>query len=233
MKELKQIFNKNNIEIDDFQVSQFKKYFEMIVETNKVLNLTAITEEYEVSVKHFLDSVLPHKFIPQNSKIVDIGSGAGFPAIPLKILRNDLDVCMVDSLNKRVSFLNQVVKNLNLNKITAIHSRAEDFIKTGKREFFDVAVARAVAQLNTLVEYLLPYIKVGGCAIIYKSTKLEEELSVSKNAIKILGAEVEKIEKYYISEENLERNILVLRKIKQSPLKYPRGGNKPKLSPIM
>lgn len=233
MKELKRIFNENNIEIEDFQVDQFEKYFEMIIETNKVLNLTAITEKHDVFVKHFLDSVLPNKLIPQNSKIIDIGSGAGFPAIPLKILRKDLDVCMVDSLNKRVSFLNQVAKSLDLDKTTAIHSRAEDFIKTAKREFFDVAVARAVAQLNTLVEYLLPYVKVGGCAIIYKSTKLEEELSVSKNAIKILGAEVEKIEKYCISEENLERNILVLRKVKQTPLKYPRGGNKPKLSPIM
>lgn len=202
----------------------------MLIETNKVMNLTAITEENEVLIKHFLDSALPEKLIGSNSKVIDVGSGAGFPAIPLKIVRPDLEICMVDSLNKRVNFLNDVIKELKLSKTQAIHSRAEDFAKN-HREGFDIAVARAVAPLNTLVEYLLPFVKIGGKAIVYKSTKLDEELSKSTTAIKILGAEVEKIEKFLL-ENDIERNVLILKKIKPTPKQYPRAKNLPKTKPI-
>ena len=231
MKELKEIFEKYNIQVSQNQEQMFDEYFSMLVETNKHLNLTAITEERDVLIKHFLDSVLPEKLIPQNATIVDVGTGAGFPALPLKIVRPDLKVCLVDSLNKRINFLNAVCDQLKLEGVTAVHSRAEDFAKNN-REKFDVAVARAVAQLNTLAEYLLPLVKVGGVAVIYKSSKLEEELKDAKKAIEILGAKVEKIERFVVDEENLERNVLVLKKVKNSPNKYPRDKNKPKLDPI-
>ncbi len=231
MKNIQEKFEKYGISLSKEQKSQFDRYFSMLIETNKVLNLTAITEENDVLIKHFLDSVLPHKSIPQNASVVDVGTGAGFPALPLKIVRPDLNVCMVDSLNKRINFLSDVISSLKLENIAAIHSRAEDFAKN-EREKFDVAVARAVASLNTLVEYLLPLVKVGGCAVIYKSSKLDEELDAAKKAISILGGKIESIQKFVIEEGNLERNILIVRKISKTPPKYPRDKNKPKLSPI-
>ncbi len=230
MKNLKKIFEKYKINLNMQQELQFKQYFVHLIETNKVLNLTAITEEDEVVVKHFLDSVLPVEKFHECATVVDVGTGAGFPAIPLKIVRPDLEICMVDSLNKRVNFLNEVINILKLNKIEAVHSRAEDFSKK-RRESFDYAVARAVAQLNTLVEYLLPLIKVGGFAVIYKSSKLEEELKDAKSAINVLGGIVESVEKFDV--EGMERNILVIKKVKNTPNKYPRDKNKPKTSPIL
>lgn len=234
MKNINKVFSKHNIELTTHQQNQFDEYFSYLVLKNKEFNLTSITEEQDVLVKHFMDSVLPQNLIPSNASVVDIGSGAGFPAIPLKIVRPDLKISMVDSLNKRVTFLNDVIEILKLSESSAIHSRAEDFSKN-HREVFDVAVARAVAPLNTLVEYLLPLVKVGGQAIIYKSAKLDEELSSAHKAIKVLGAEITHIEKCQIEEEGfelMERNFLVLRKISPTPQKYPRGQNKPKLSPI-
>lgn len=232
MKNLKDLFKKYNVNLNDFQIVQFEEYFSMLIETNKVMNLTAIIEEDDVAVKHFLDSALPEKFFPQNATVIDIGSGAGFPALPLKIVRPDLKITMVDSLNKRIGFLNDVIEKLNIEGANAVHSRAEDFAKNN-REKFDVAVARAVAPLNTLVEYLLPFVKVGGVCIIYKSSKLAEELKDSQKAIEILGAKVERIEKYYIAEKEIEREILILKKIKNTPQKYPRDKNKPNLNPIV
>ncbi len=232
MKNLEKIFKKYDFLLNSEQIFAFEKYFSLLIETNKVLNLTAITEEDEVVVKHFLDSVLPQKFFKENAKVVDVGSGAGFPALPLKIIRPDLDLVMIDSLGKRVNFLNNVINSLNLEKIQAVHVRAEDFALKN-REKFDVATARAVAPLVTLVEYLLPLVKIGGCAVIYKSTKIDEEIIQADKAIKILGGKIEKVEKYFIEEENLERNVLIVRKISNTPSKYPRGQNKPKNSPIL
>lgn len=230
MKNLVQIFEKYGFCLTKTQENQFEQYYNLLIETNKTMNLTAITEENDVIVKHFLDSVLPEKLIKPNSKIVDVGSGAGFPAIPLKIIRPDLEICMVDSLNKRVNFLNDTIKTLNLPKITAIHSRAEDFAQKN-REMFDCAVARAVAETNTLVEYLLPLIKIEGKALLYKSAKLEEELSQSKNAIRVLGGEIESIQKYILPDE-IQRNVLIIKKVSTTPKKYPRGQNKPKTTPL-
>lgn len=231
MRELKEVFGKYGIELNDVQIKQFEEYFSMLIETNKVLNLTAITEEHDVLIKHFLDSVLAINNFPKNAKVVDVGSGAGFPSIPLKIVRPDLQICMIDSLNKRINFLNSVIQKLDLNSIKAEHFRAEDFAKKN-REMFDVATARAVASLNTLVEYLLPLVKIGGNAVIYKSSKLKEELKESENAIKILGGKVEKVENFKISEEELERNILIIKKINHTPKIFPRDKNKPKTQPI-
>lgn len=231
MKEIKSIFEKYGISLTETQIEKFENYFHFLIEQNKLLNLTAIVEERDVVIKHFLDSVLPYQEIPENSHVVDIGSGAGFPALPLKIVRPDLNVTMVDSLNKRVNFLNSVIGLLKLENCQALHFRAEDFAKDN-REKFDVAVARAVAPLNTLVEYLLPLVKMQGVAVIYKSSKLEEELGCSKKAIEVLGAKIEKILEIKIDEENLDRKILVLRKIKQTPKIYPRDKNKPRNNPI-
>jgi 16S rRNA (guanine527-N7)-methyltransferase len=231
MRNLEKTFKKYSFSLSDKQKMQFESYFSTLIETNKSLNLTAITDEDEVIVKHFLDSVLPCKEFPSGASVVDVGSGAGFPAIPLKIIRPDLKICMVDSLNKRVNFLRQIILQLDLENAQACHARAEDFAKEN-REKFDVAIARAVAPLNTLVEYLLPLVKIGGCAIIYKSAKLDEELGCAQKAIQILGGKVEKIENYIIEEGGLERNVLIVRKIAKTPPKYPRDKNKPKLSPI-
>ena len=231
MKNLIKVFEKYNIKLSKEQEGQFDRYFSMLVETNKVMNLTAITDEQDVLIKHFLDSALPEKLIPQNASVVDVGSGAGFPAIPLKIVRPDLNICMVDSLNKRINFLNDVISSLNLSKTEAVHSRAEDFAFKN-REKFDVAVARAVAPLCTLAEYLIPLVKIGGICVIYKSTKLEEELAEAQKAIRVFGAKEEKIEKYVVEELGMERNILVLKKIEKTSPKYPRNGNKPRTNPI-
>lgn len=231
MKELREVFGKYGITLNDVQINQFEEYFSMLIETNKVLNLTAITEEHDVLVKHFLDSVLAMNDFPKNAKVIDVGSGAGFPSIPLKIVRPDLQICMIDSLNKRVNFLNDVIQKLSLKDIKAEHFRAEDFAKKN-REMFDVATARAVASLNTLVEYLLPFVRIGGVAVIYKSSKLNAELKEAGNAIKILGGKVEKVENFKISEDELERNILIIKKINNTPKNFPRDKNKPKIQPI-
>ena len=231
MKNLKNIFEKYGIKLSTDQEKKFDKYFSMLVETNKVMNLTAITEENEVLIKHFLDSALPEKFIKQNATVVDVGSGAGFPAIPLKIVRPDLKIYMVDSLNKRITFLNDVINELQLTNAYAFHDRVEDFAAKN-REKFDVSVARAVAPLNTLSEYLLPLVKIGGSAIIYKSTKLDEEIEEAHKAITILGAKIDSIQRFFIKEEGLERNVLILSKISQTSKKYPRNKNQPKLNPI-
>lgn len=231
MKNIKEIFEKYDVMVDDNQIEMFEKYFDALIETNKKLNLTAITEENEVLIKHFLDSVLPYKNIPKNSSVVDIGSGAGFPALPLKIIRPDLKIYMVDSLNKRVNFLNSIIDMLKLKNCFAIHSRAEDFAKKN-RECFDVAVARAVAPLNTLAEYLLPLVKIDGIAVIYKSSKLDEELQEAKTAIKILGAKQQQVLEFFIDEENIERKILILQKENSTPKIYPRDKNKPRLNPL-
>lgn len=231
MKNLQKIFKKYQINISNLQEKQFDTYFSMLVETNKFMNLTAITEEQDVLIKHFLDSVLPIEHIPQNASVVDVGTGAGFPALPLKIVRPDLNISMVDSLNKRINFLNNVIISLALDNISATHARAEDFAKK-HREAFDVAVARAVAPLNTLSEYLLPLLKIGGIAVIYKSSKLDEELTAATKAIDVLGGQVDKILTYNIEEGQLERNVLIIKKIRHTPPKYPRDKNNPKLHPI-
>lgn len=231
MKNLKSIFEKYGINLEDRQIKQFEMYFEHLIKTNEKMNLTAITEENEVLIKHFLDSCLPVNEFERNKSVIDVGSGAGFPSIPLKIVRPDLEICMIDSLNKRINFLNETIELLKLNKISATHFRAEDFAKEN-REMFDYAVARAVAPLNTLVEYLLPFVKVGGKAIVYKSQKLEEELVLSKNAIRTLGGEIEEVKTFFIEEGELERNVLIIKKTKPTPTKYPRDKNRPKTNPI-
>ena len=232
MRNLKEIFEKYNIPCSQKIEENFNNFFDILITENSKMNLTAITEENDVLIKHFLDSVLAEKFIPKNASVIDVGSGAGFPAIPLKIVRDDLNITMIDSLLKRVNFLNKTTALLNLNDCAAYHSRAEDFAKT-KREGFDISVSRAVAPLNTLLEYVLPLTKVGGTAIIYKSSKLDEELKTAQNVLKILGGKIEEIKEFFIEEQQIYRNILIIKKISKTPLKYPRGKNQPRTNPIV
>lgn len=226
---IKEIFEKHKIVLSVEQGRQFLKYYDFLVSENQKYNLTAITTKEEVFYKHFLDSVLPESEITKNAKIIDIGSGAGFPAVPLKIVRPDLKFTLVDSLNKRVNFLNELFILLNLGDIKAVHARAEDFIK-GNRESYDFAVARAVAPLNTLLEYMVPYLKVGGRCLIYKSQKLEEEIVEAKKAMEILSVKIVKVLEYELGDAS--RKILIVEKTEKTNEKYPRGKNLPKLKPL-
>ena len=227
--EIKEIFKKHKIVLSEEQERQFLKYYDFLVSENQKYNLTAITSKEEVFYKHFLDSVLPESEITKNAKIIDIGSGAGFPAVPLKIVRSDLKFTLVDSLNKRVNFLNELFILLNLGDIKAVHARAEDFIKEN-RESYDFAVARAVAPLNTLLEYMVPYLKVGGRCLIYKSQKLEEEIVEAKKAMEILSVKIVKVLEYELGDAS--RKILIVEKLEKTNEKYPRGKNLPKLKPL-
>lgn len=232
MKEkLKQKFSAFNIDINESNIEKFEKFYNFLIETNKNLNLTAITDVNEVIEKHFIDSVLPEKHFSLNAKVIDIGSGAGFPAIPLKIVRPDLNITMLDSLNKRVNFQLETIKLLNLNNITAIHGRAEDMAKnTNFRESFDIATARAVANLSTLSEYCLPFVKVGGKFIVYKGANSEEEIKNAEKAISLLGGKIENVITYKMGD-NL-RTLVVINKVKNTPSLYPRGQNKPRIKPL-
>ena len=227
--EIKEIFKKNNIVLSEEQEEKFFKYYDFLASENQKYNLTAITSREDVFYKHFLDSVLPESEITKNARIIDIGSGAGFPAVPLKIVRPDLKFTLIDSLNKRVNFLNQLFSLLELSNIRAIHARAEDFIK-GNRESYDFAVARAVAPLNTLLEYMVPYLKIGGRCLIYKSQKMEEEIKETKKAMEILSVRIVKVLEYELGDAT--RKILIVEKLEKTNEKYPRGKNLPKLKPL-
>ena len=229
---LKELFEKYNLEYDDSKIAQIIKFYDMVIETNKVMNLTNITEEKEFAIKNILDCILPMKIIPVNAKVLDVGAGAGFPSIPLKIMRPDLDIVMVDSLNKRVNFLKTVIQKLDLKNITANHMRIEDFAVNNK-ERFDIVVARAVARLNTLLEYSLPLVKIKRKVIAYKSQKAEEEIAEAQNALNILGGKVTELQTVLIKEIDSIRVNIVIEKIKNTPKEYPRGKNLPKLKPII
>ena len=232
MKEkLKEVFKKYEIEISDFQAQQFETYFNFLVQENQKFNLTAITEKNEVIFKHFLDSCLAEKNIKNNAYLVDVGSGAGFPGIPLKIVRPDLKIILLDSLQKRVKFLNETINLLKLDHIKAVHARVEDFAKENFQKF-DYAVSRAVAQINTLSEYLLPLVKIGGQVIMYKSQRTEEELKSGEKAVTVLGGKIERIKTVKIQDIDAERTFVLLKKIKSTPKIYPRGKNLPKTKPL-
>lgn len=231
IKKLVEVFQKNHIDLTTTQQEKFYLYYSLLLEWNEKFNLTTITSLEDVIVKHFLDSVLGCDLIPQSSKVIDIGAGAGFPSLPLKILRDDLNIFMVDSVNKKVTFLQECINKLNLKNISATHFRAEDLAKkTEYRESFDISVARAVAQLNTLAEYCLPFVKLNGKMIAYKSSEIEEEINLSKKAISILGGKIEKVNSFNL--EGVERKIIEIKKLSTTPNKYPRGGNKPRLMPL-
>ena len=225
--------DKLGINLSEIQLKQFYNYINLLIEWNEKINLTAITEPDEVILKHFVDSLTIAKYIPDGTKIVDVGTGAGFPGIPLKIYRQDIEITLFDSLQKRINFLNEVIRELNLEKIETVHSRVEDFGKDKMyREKFDIATSRAVANLATLSEYLLPLVKVGGKVISMKGCLIEEELEHSKNAIKILGGKVEKVDEFDLPNSDISRNIVLINKIKETPNKYPRKAGEPSKKPL-
>ncbi len=211
---------------------KFYEFKEILAEFNQKYNLTAICDEKEVYIKHFFDSIKPQNYFPKGAKVVEIGSGGGFPSIPLKIIRNDLSFTLIESTQKKCEYLNHVVDKLALNHVKVLNIRAEDGGKDfSLREKFDVATARAVAKLNTLCEYCLPYVKIGGRFIAYKGVA-EEEIKESLNAIKTLGGEIENIENYDLPEDCGKRTVIVIKKVKPTPLKYPRGRGLERKKPL-
>lgn len=248
-----------NISLNNKQLCQFMQYYELLTEWNEVMNLTAITDFDEVCKKHFIDSLSlvkaydsnyeintknsPEGFLENSSEfqlsfsslsVIDIGTGAGFPGIPLKIAFPSLKITLLDSLNKRVNFLQTVINELELENIEAVHGRAEDFAGKGKlREKYDLCVSRAVANLSTLAEYCLPYVKVGGRFISYKSEKITEEIAGAEKAINILGGKIENQVKFMLPDSDIYRNLIVINKYKNTPGKYPRKAGIPSKEPIL
>ena len=240
-KDLKEL----HIELSDIQISQFITYYELLTEWNSFMNLTAITDFDEVCKKHFIDSI---SFIKAKEEIfritgknperdvltvIDVGTGAGFPGIPLKIVFPNLKITLLDSLNKRVNFLNEVIEKLHLEGINAVHGRAEDFArKEDYRKSFDLALSRAVANMSTLSEYCIPFVKIKGLFIPYKSEKISEELAIANNALSILGGVITKQIEYTLPESNYYRNLVIIQKKKDTPKKYPRKAGLPAKEPL-
>ena len=230
---LMELSNSIGINLKDEQVNKFYRYMNLLLEWNEKINLTAITDPKEIILKHFIDSLTISSKIKENSKLVDVGTGAGFPGIPLKILRDDLEIVLVDSLNKRINFLNLVIDKLGLKNIKAIHSRVEDFGQMKNyRERFDYSTSRAVANLSTLSEYLLPLVKISGEVICMKGSEIEEEVNQAQNAISVLGGKIEKIDNFKLPKSDISRNIIVIKKIKPTSSKYPRKSGLPSKQPI-
>lgn len=223
------------IVLDEKQCGQFMSYYELLIKWNEFMNLTAITDFDEVVIKHFADSLELVKVydLGSSKKVMDLGTGAGFPGIPLKIVFPELNITLLDSLNKRIKFLNEVIEQLELQGIEAVHGRAEEYGKNkAYREQYDLCVSRAVANLATLSEYCLPYVKTDGFFIPYKSGKIEEELEESKQAIRILGGSVEKVEAFHLAGTGMERSLVVIKKVKHTPIQYPRNAGKPSKEPL-
>ena len=229
---LKDLANKLNINLTEEQVDKFLLYKNLLQEWNNKINLTAITEDNDIVIKHFIDSLTVMKYINSNDSIIDVGTGAGFPGMVIKIARKDTKITLLDSLNKRLNFLNEVINNCNLNNIKTIHGRAEDFGNNELyREKYDISIARAVANLATLTEFCLPFVKVGGKFIAMKGNSIEE-IEEAKKAIETLGGKIEKIDKIVLPETDIERNIIIIKKIKNTPNKYPRKAGMPLNKPI-
>lgn len=236
IEEFKKVFleeaDKNNIKVNDNEIEKLYKYMIGIIEWNDKVNVTAITEEKLFIVKHFVDSLLINHYLQGKEKIIDIGTGGGFPGIPLKILNSNKKFTLIDSVNKKLNVIRDLSKKIKLENLEIIHARAEDLANTKEfREIYDVATTRAVSNLSTILEYMLPFVKVGGIAICMKGPNYKEELDEAKKAIEVLGGKFEQIETFNLEGE-MERNILVIRKVKNTPKKFPRGQGKPLKEPI-
>ena len=224
--------NSIGVEISKVQAEKFYRYMELLLEWNEKINLTAITEPEDIILKHFIDSLTIVTYLKEANTVLDIGTGAGFPGIPLKILMENKQFILLDSLNKRIIFLQTIINELKLKSIQAIHGRAEEFVDKG-RETYDIVTSRAVAKLNVILEYMLPFAKIGGRCICMKSFDIEEELKEAKKAIEVLGGEIEKIDEITLPNTDIKRKILVIKKIKNTPSKYPRKAGTPAKEPIV
>lgn len=219
--------------VTDEKAEKFYNYMLSLLEWNKKINLTAITEPNDVILKHFVDSFTIHDYIKKDAKMIDVGTGAGFPGVPLAILRDDIRVTLIDSLQKRINFLNEIIATLGLQNIEAIHTRAEELAQNEKyREQYDVVTSRAVANMSTLLEYMLPFSKVEGVCVCMKGSNVEEELASAEKAARVLGGRLEKREEFFLSNQDNKRNIIIIRKISNTPKQYPRGQGKPAKMPI-
>jgi 16S rRNA (guanine527-N7)-methyltransferase len=220
---LRDLAKQINIELTDEQIDKFEKYQDLLLDWNEKINLTAITKEDDVIVKHFVDSLTILKYFRNNDKIIDVGTGAGFPGIPLKIADETLKVTLLDSLNKRINYLNDVIEKLSLNNVETIHGRAEELSRNSKyREQYDVVTARAVANLKTLSEYCIPFVKMNGYFVCMKGSNIEEEMSTAREHIELLGGKIEKIEEIVLPNTDMKRNIIIIKKVKNTDKKYPR-----------
>ncbi len=231
---LKKCLEKWNIDIDDDKVRKFTRYYELLIEWNKKINLTSIVEKDDVVVKHFVDSIALIRFTDLTDlSVIDVGTGAGFPGIPLKIMVPDCNIVLLDSLNKRIGFLQNVIEELGLEKIETVHGRAEDTAHVSEhREKYDIVLSRAVANLSTLSEYCLPFVKDGGIFVSYKSGNSEEEINGSDNALSKLGGIIERVEKFSLPGSDYDRSLVFVKKIKKTPSCYPRKAGTPSRKPL-
>lgn len=231
-KKMNELLSEINIEINENKIDMFYLYMQELLEWNKKINLTAIEDENEIILKHFIDSLTVQKYIKNAQSIIDIGTGAGFPGIPLAIVNEKSNIVLLDSLNKRINFLNNVIQKLELSNVKAIHGRAEDLAKIVQhREKYDIVISRAVAPFNVLLEYMLPFNKVNSYTIAMKGSNIEE-VDISNNALKKLGGKIEKIEKINLPNTDIKRNIIIVRKIEETPKKFPRKAGIPKKEPL-
>ena len=231
---LKEGAKEYSISLSNAQIDKFSQYARLLAEWNEKINLTAITDPEGIVIKHFLDSLSISEFIPDETKtLIDVGTGAGFPGIPLKIIRDNLKVTLLDSLDKRVKFLNEICNNLMLKDIVSVHGRAEDFgVDKKYREHFDFVTARAVASLPVLLEYCLPFVSIGGMFIAMKGPDGKEELKESQKALEILGGEIEDVKIFTLPNSDIERYVILIKKCRHTPTNYPRKSGKPTKQPI-
>lgn len=224
-----------NISYTDRMIEQFNLYYDILIQWNKFMNLTGITEYHDVIVKHFIDSLSIVKIIDMANvtSLIDVGTGAGFPGVPIKIIFPHIKICLLDSLNKRVKFLNEIISKLDLDNISALHGRAEEIAKRGEyREKYDLCVSRAVANLSSLSEYCLPFVKKGGQFISYKSSDIDKELLSSKHAISVLGGKIEDIIKFKLPNTDIDRSLILINKVNETNRKYPRKAGMPTKEPL-
>lgn len=231
---LASVLSSAGLSFDDDKLHKLDRFYDLLIEKNSVMNLTAITEYEDVAIKHFADSLMILKYMDlNNKKVIDIGTGAGFPGIPLKIFCPDMELVLLDSLNKRIDFLNEVITDLSLDKVIAVHGRAEELSRKSEyREQYNVAVSRAVANLSTLVEYCVPFVAPSGYFVSYKGSKASDELHAATNALHLTGCGKTLVHEFTLGSDDMSRVLLCVEKKTHTPDKYPRGGGKPLKSPL-
>ena len=231
--ECKSLLDELNIKLTEKEFEQFELYKKELLDWNEKINLTTITDDSEVWLKHFVDSCTINRYISSNSSVIDVGTGAGFPGIPLRIVREDIKLTLLDSLNKRISFLKEISNKLEFKDIKCTHGRAEDIANIDTyREQFDVATARAVANLSTLSEYCLPFVKNNGIFICMKAGNVDAEINDANKSIKTLGGQIEKIDTFLLPSSDIDRTIIIIRKVNKTPKQYPRKAGTPSKNPL-